>query len=235
MQELVSRVLDCLRQEDYTRGLYVAESLPQNGKTGFLKRAALILWHWDNFQYEEARPLLEGCTPQAKVLIDDADYSALADTVIRLQRLAGRMGLALQALRQLELGSGPLPAQEAVEGHLYMLGDVIENARRRVRSSPTDSVLRSYRALEVATQVGLISLRINPWHPDWDSLPGEKISNYLEILGVKDLPWSLSLWNGFTLLELLTSPFESKMKEDLKDVMSLRNFSHLFADFELIV
>lgn len=106
---------------------------------------------------------------------------------------------------------GSLPLKpEAVEGHLYMLGDVIENARRRVRSSPTDSVLRSYRAVEVATQIGLISLGISPWRPDWDSLPKENLSAYLDALGVQHLPQNLSLWNGFALLELMTSPFESE-------------------------
>jgi hypothetical protein len=227
IQELISKVLDCLRQQNYSRASYFSESLPQKGKAGFLKRATLILWHWDNFHYGEARPLVKDCVPQARVLIDDADYSAVADTVIRLHRAAGRIELALQALRQLEHGSGPLATREAVEGHLNILGDVIENARRRVRSSPVDSVLRSYRAVEVVTQIGLISQRVNPWHPDWVSLPRDKVSGYLESVGAQRPPQNLSLRNGFVLLELLTSPFEPESKEVLKDVMSLRNLSYL--------
>ncbi|MBA7610623.1 hypothetical protein ES703_17835 [subsurface metagenome] len=227
VQELASKVLECIRQEEYTRALYFSESLPEKGKTGFLKRATLALWHWDNFHYEEAWPLLNGCAPQAKVLIDNGEYSSLADTVIRLDRAAGRIKLALVALRQLSAGQDLSLTQEAVEGHLYMLGDVIQNTRRRVRSSPTDSVLRSYRSVEVATQIGLIRLSVNPWRPDWSKLPQDKLSSYLKTLRAQSLPKNLSLWNGFALLELLTSPFESEIKEDLEDVMSLRNLSYL--------
>jgi hypothetical protein len=226
-QELASKVLDCLREENYSRALYLSESLPQRGKAGFLKKAALILWHWDNFHYEEAHPLIKECVQGSGVLIDDADYSALADTVVRLNRGAGRMRLALQALRQSGLGSGSLPTQEVVKGHLYILGDVIENARRRVRSNPTDSVLRSYRAVEVATQIGLISQGVNPWRPDWSRLPQDRVLSYLESLGAQRLPEHLSLWNGFALLELLTSPFEPEIKEALRNIMTTRNLSYL--------
>jgi hypothetical protein len=227
VQERASRVLDCLRQENYTRALYFSEGLPERGKVAFLKRATPILWHWDNFHYEEARPLIKECVQQAGVLSDDAHYSTLADTVIRLNRAIGRIGLALQALQQLVRGASPLPQREAIEGHLYILGDVIENARRRARSSPIDSVLRSYRAVEVAIQISLITLDINPWRPDWQKLPQDKVSSYSETLGVQRLPEQLSLWNGFVLLEQLTLPFEQEIKKDIRDIMSLRNLSYL--------
>lgn len=79
----------------------------------------------------------------------------------------------------------------------------------------------------MATQIGLISCDVSPWYPDWDRLPQDKVSSYLDILGVRHLPKELSLWNGFGLLEVLTTPFETETKESLRDVMSLRNLCYL--------
>lgn len=227
VQEVALKVLECLRQEDYARALYLSEALPERGTVGFLKRATRLLWHWDNFHYDDATSLLRDCTTQAKVLVDNSDYSALADTLVRLGRAVGRIQLALKALRQYKDGRMESMSQDAVEGHLYILGDVIENARRRVQVSPVDCALRCYRALEVATQIGLISRSINPWCHDWNRLPQDKVSSYLEILGAQHLPKELSLGNGFTLFEVLTAPFEKDTKEELRDVMSLRNLCYL--------
>ena len=151
----------------------------------------------------------------------------MADTIIRLGKTIGRIQLALKVLRQYQGGKFESMNQDAIEGHLYILGDVIENARRRVQLSPTDCALRCYRSLEVATQIGLISQGINPWHPNWDRLPQDKILSYLDVLGAKYLPNELSLWNGLALLELVTPPFDTETKESLRDVMSLRNLSYL--------
>jgi hypothetical protein len=226
-QEVALKVLECLRQEDYARALYLSEVLPERGTMGFLKRATRILWHWDNFHYGDASPLLRDCTAQAKVLVDNGDYSVLADTVIRLGRVIGRIQLTLRALRQYEDGRMESMSQDVVKGHLYVLGDVIGNARRRIQVSPVDCALRCYRALEVATQIGLISQGINPWCPDWSCLPQDKLSSYLQILGVQHPPKELSLGNGFSLLELITAPFEKDTKGELRDVMSLRNLCYL--------
>lgn len=227
VQERTSQVLDCARQQEYARALYISEGLPKQGKAGFLKKAMLILWHWDNFRYEEAFPLLQECVSQAKVLADDARYSTLADTIIRLYRVAGRIGLALKVLNELQQGGQPSLPVETAEGWLYILGDTIANARRRVNYSPIDSVLRSYRAIEVATQFGLVSLGINPWQPDWDSVAESKLLSYLDDIGAQRLPQKLNLWNGIRLLETLTSPFDQDSKAGINDVMSARNYSYL--------
>lgn len=227
VQELASKVVECLRQQDYARAMYISEGLPKRGKAGFLKKVTLLLWHWDNFHYEAAFPLIEECAGQAKVLIDNAQYSTLADTVTKLQRVADRIRLALEALEELQKGGQPSLAKGSAEGWLYILGDTVANARRRVNSNPTDSVLRSYRAIEVATQIGLASLGINPWHPAWDALPEAKRSNYLRTFGVEEPPHQLSLWNGFNLLESLTSQFAPQIKADIIDITSSRNYSYL--------
>lgn len=227
VQEMASKVLGSIRQQDYARAMYLSEGLPKRGKVGFLKKATLLLWHWDNFYYEKTFPLIEGCTEQAKVLTDDAEYSTLADTIVRLHRVAGRIELALEALGELQKGGQPSLTKGAAEGWFYILGDTIANARRRVKSSPTDSALRSYRAIEVATQLGLIRLGMNPWQPDWGSLPESKLLSYLSALGTQRLPKRLSLWNGLALLELLTSSLPAESNEAIRDIMSLRNHSYL--------
>jgi len=227
VQELASKVVECLRQQDYARAMYISEGLPKRGKVGFLKKVTLLLWYWDNLHYEAAFPLIEECAGQAKVLVDNAQYSTLADTVTKLQRVAHRIALALEALEELQKGGQPSLTKGAIEGWLFILGDTIANARRRVETSPTDCVLRAYRATEVATQIGLASLEINPWHPAWDALPEAERSNYLRTFGVQEPPQQLSMWNGFSLLELLTSQFDPQIKANIIDITSSRNYCYL--------
>jgi len=224
LQELVSNIMGCLRDREYTRAMYSSAWLPKRDKFGFLKKAAHIMWHWDNFHYNEAISLIQECRGQANVLTGDAQYSLLADTIVRLNRVTERVHLAIVALEELQQGSGVEIKRGAAEGWVYILGDTIANARRKVISSPIDSVLRSYRAIEVATQLTLTRLKVNPWKPDWEHLPEEQ---FLATAEDKNPPRQLSLWNGVKLLEVISSPLLPKQIDDLRDIMTARNFSYL--------
>jgi len=226
-RELARRVIESLRNDEYARAWFLSENLPKRGKYGFLRKTAHLLWLWDASQYEEASPLITECAPQARVLVDDTEYATLADTVIRLSRVTDRIGKALQRLRELEQ-RGRLPLSKgATEGWVYVLGDTIAAARRRVRSSPTESVLRSYRAVEVAIQQVLVSQGVSPWRPDWSSVSETTRSAYREVLDRERLPSQLSLWDGLKLVELLNSPLSMECLDDIQKIMFTRNHSHL--------
>ena len=62
---------------------------------------------------------------------------------------------------------------------------------------------------------------------DWDGLPESKRSSYLSALGAQHPPAQMSLYNGLKLLEVLTSSFPPETDKDIKDIMSIRNYSYL--------
>jgi len=227
VRELAAKVLGHAREHDYARALYLTENLPKRAKFDFIRKTMLALWYWDTFHYKESTSLLTECAQQARVLVDDTLCSRLADTVVRLKEVAGITELALEKLDKLQKGGQPLLTKEADNGWLYLLGDSIANARRRVKSNPTDSVLRCYRALEIATQIAVVRLGINPWHPDWARLSEDQQCIYLEVLGAPRLPSQISLHNGLKLLEALISPLTPETNQDIGDIMTARNYSYL--------
>lgn len=235
VRELAVKVLERAREHDYARALYLAENLPKRAKFDFIRKAMLALWYWDTFHYKESTSLLTECAQQARVLVDDALCSRLADTVVRLKGVTGITELALEKLDKLQKGEQPPLTKEAGNGWLYLLGDTIANARRRVKSNPTDSVLRCYRALEIATQIALVRLGINPWQPDWARLSEGQQSTYLAVLGVPELPSQLSLHNGLKLLEALSSPLTPQTNQDIGDITTTRNYSYLEHGYQRVL
>lgn len=220
-------VLDSIRQQEFARAAFLADSLPRHGKEGFLKRSADIFWHWDNFHYEETAQLMDEAASQAKVLIDDRQFQKIADTVLRLQKVCGRIKLATAALRQLKDNGSTSLGQDALEGWIAILGDTITNARRRVETDPVDCVLRCYRAVEVATQITVFKLGVNLWKPDWKKLGEEKLAAYLSEIHSQEPPRQVSLDTGIKLIETLTSPLPEEINRDIRTIMSARNFSYL--------
>ncbi len=226
-RERIGTVLDSIRQQEFARAAFLAGYLPGHGKAGFLKKASDLFWRWDNFHYEETSQLLDETASQAKVLMDDGQFQKIADTVIRLQKVSGRIMLAIGILRQIKDGSTTPLNQAAFEGWIAILGDTIANARRRSQTDPVDCVLRCYRAIEVATQIVVIKLGINLWKPDWGKIGKEKLAAYLSKINSQEPPRQVSLDLGIKLIETLTSPLPEEVNKDIRTIMSARNFSYL--------
>jgi CRISPR-associated protein (TIGR02710 family) len=226
-QELARQVIECLRDGHYSYAEAFAQGLPDAGRHRFLKKATTLLYLWDDFQYEQALVLATGLHETCATLADDATYCRLADTVARLRRAGGHIKATLDRLVSLQ--NNPLakaPHPQPVWAYLAL--DALENARRRFAESRfTDCVLRAYRAVEVATQFAIIGLGINPWHPKWEKLNRELLSSYLNVIGLSQPPRVLSLFHSISLIECLASHFEEQVKDDLKSIMNLRNFSYL--------
>ncbi len=116
---------------------------------------------------------------------------------------------------------------DALEGWIAILGDTIANARRRSQTDPVDCVLRCYRAIEVATQIAVVKLGVNPWKPDWGKMGEEKLAAYLSKIYSQEPPRQVSLDLGIKLIETLTSPLLEEVNKDIRTIMSARNFSYL--------
>ena len=225
-QERMVAVLDSIRQQEFARAVFLASSLPGYGKAGFLRKAADLFWRWDNFHYEETAQLMQETATQAKVL-NDGQFRRIADTILRLQKVNGRIKLATGILRQAKDDGTTSLNQDALEGWIAILGDTIANARRRLQTDPVDCVLRCYRIIEVATQIVVFKLGINPWKPDWKKLEIEKLDGYLLKIHSQEPPRIVSLDTGIKLIESLTSPLPEEINRDIKEIMNVRNFSYL--------
>jgi hypothetical protein len=226
-QERTAAVLDSIRHKEFARATFLTGSLPKHGKAGFLKKAADLLWRWDNFHYEETAQLLDEIVSQAKILIDDGQFNKVANTILRLQEVSGRIKLATEMLEQIKDNGNTSINRNAFKGWMAILGDTIANARRRSQTDPVDCVLRCYRAIEVATQITIVGLRVNPWKPDWGKMGKEKLAIYLSKIDRQEPPRQVSLDWGIKLIETLTSPLDEEVDRDIRTIMTARNFSYL--------
>ncbi len=226
-RERMLAVLGSIRQYEFARAVLLADSLPLKGKAGFVRKAADLFWRWDNFHYEETEQFMEEMASQAKVLDDDKQLHKIADTILRMQKVSGRMKLAIGILRQMKDEGTTSLNQDALEGWIAILGDTIANARRRAQTDPVDCVLRCYRAIEIATQIAVFKLGINPWKPDWKKLGEEKLATYISKIKSQEPPRQISLDLGIKLIETLTLPLPEEVNKDIRTIMSARNFSYL--------
>ncbi len=172
LEETRAAVLDHLRRFDYAGAEAVAEVLVPTGRNAFVKAAATALRLWDHFEYgRAAQGLRQGSlgSGMAAAFADDAELAVLADTLSRLQHAAQAVIEAARFLRSLD--GKPAPKADELDrqrdGIVLLVADALENATRRHREGrATDAVLRCYRTVEMAVQVGLLAEGKNPWGDD---------------------------------------------------------------------
>jgi CRISPR-associated protein (Cas_Cas02710) len=234
-QERMTLVLEAVRQQEFTRAVILADYLPGHGNARFLKEAADIFWKWDNFHYDEAKKPLEDISILAKTLVSDTQLGKIADTILRLQKESGKIMLAMSALRKLKEKGDVFLTDAILAGWISILGDTIANARRRSESDPLDCVLRCYRAVEVATQVGIFKLGVNPRKPDWSVINVEKSTAYKCNIQSTELPRNISLELGIKLIETLSSQLPEDVHQSIKVIMSSRNQSYLEHGYDRVL
>lgn len=186
----------------------------------------MALYLWDEFDYESSVRILRRLYEPAKVLSDDEHLSRLTALAIRLLEPGNRLCALLPVLRQARQGQVPV---SSVAGHFPLLvADALENASRRLdERRATDSVLRSYRAVEVAVQSRVLQNGINPWRPDWQAVEEQTMQGYLDLLNATQPPKDLALSTGLTLLEALGQALSEEKKRGLDDLRQSRNHSYL--------
>ncbi len=221
-QERMERILELMREHRYELAAYLAEGLPEQGRSWFLKSASKALLLWDNFAYEEAATILRGLNQQAQILVDDPKLGRLAETVRRLvSEVTTPILETVKAFRKWEISDR---VSISLEGVQLLCADILENASRHLqRREWTEAVLRSYRALEAAVQGALALLGVNPWR--FELLPEQKEA-IQEQLGY--MPKELTLWSGIIVWQIVTDKrLDDEKQKCLKDIQQLRNRSIL--------
>lgn len=224
--EILQQVLERLRRANYREARLLAERLPERGRAGFVKRAAEALYLWDDFDYGDAVQILRRLYEPAKMLSDDEHLSSLATLVARLLEPGNHLFTLLPALRRVHQGQTALGSE--AQHFPLLIADALENALRRVHEErATDSVLRSYRAVEMAVQARLLQSGVNPWRPDWHVVPQDAMQRYLALLNATQPPRDLALTAGLTLVEAMGQGLTDNARKSLDDLRQLRNYSYL--------
>ncbi len=246
-EELVRQVLELLPKFAYREALALVRRLPQAGRAGFVGQAVAALSAWDEFDYGAARELLQKQYGAARAVQDAAELAPLAGLILRLLEPANRMVDALRRVQVLQEGSlRDWPDPEAMS---LLVADALENASRRLAEGrPTDTVLRAYRAVEMAVQTRLVARRVSPWNPDWQALGEDVVRRYVARLkgssapsgqvgeereappGTVEtvpLPRELALTTGLRLVEVLDRPLPDRLADHLQDLQHTRNRSYL--------
>ena len=221
-QERMERILELMKEHRYELAAYLAEGLPERGRSWFLKSASKALLLWDNFAYEEAATIMRGLNQQAQILVDDQKLGRLAETVRRLvSKVTTHILETVKAFRKWEIGD---QVSISLEGVQLLCADILENASRHLqRREWNEAVLRSYRALEAAVQGALALSGVNPWR--FELLPEQKEA-IQEQLGY--MPKELTLWSGIIVWQIVTDKRLDQEKQNwLKDIQQLRNRSIL--------
>lgn len=226
-EERLQQAVQSARRSNYQEAQFLCQMLPGRGRAGFVKQAIEALFLWDEFDYEGAHGIVKRLQEPARALEDDPVISPLARLVIRLGEPSQRLKRLLPTLRRTQQ-DGETPKASAHDDLPLLVADILENSRRRLEQGrPTDGVLRAYRAIESAVQGQLLRRGVNPWHPQWDTLPENVRARFLELLNATREPSQLTLSTGLALLEALGQTLDADMRKWLMDVQQARNFSYL--------
>lgn len=149
----------------------LGERLPAVGVWKFLRESLNALSDWDDFDYQQASQTLRHQARQYGVYSGDQLLGPLVDTVARISANATRMSDFTRQIRDEQnfdsVATLPEWPRRVAEIGALLVADTLANANRRmVERRYTDSVLRSYRAAECATQMRLLAIRVHPARPN---------------------------------------------------------------------
>lgn len=145
----------------------LGEPLPPVNPWKFLRDSLSALSYWDDFDYSQASQGLEHAARKSRDYSSDELLAPVADTVARIAANAARITDFTKQIRDVQnfdpVATAPEWAQRVDEVGILLVADALANANRRiVEGRYTDSVLRSYRAAECATQMRLLARGIHP-------------------------------------------------------------------------
>lgn len=225
-EETLRQVLGQLCRFAYRDARVLAQRLPGTGRGGFLRAVVEALYAWDEFDYETSLESLRRHREAAGALSEDEELAPVSRLALTLSAAGEQLVRAVRILRPLQDTKHPAtwPTREALE---LLVADALENAARRLAEGRfTDSVLRSYRAVESAVHARLLAEQINPWHPDWNRVDSAIRDRYQNLLGGR-LPVDLALRAGLKLVEVIQGSFSSDLENRLRDLQKTRNYSYL--------
>jgi hypothetical protein len=204
----------------------LAERLPETGEWSFQRACLDALASWDDFDYAKARHTLRRQLRHCAAYRGHSLLSGLADTVSRLAAVADRMVKVTVAFRKIHgfarLASAPDWASRVRECGSLLVADALANAKRRFEEARyTDSVLRSYRAAECATQVRLYEIGIHPSKP---AAFGEALARLAPTV---DGDRNLAFRSGLDLLRNIGAVACESIAKSVQDLSQMRNNAYL--------
>ncbi len=227
---LRDRIIEYAGKYAYPQALAISELLPESGTPGFLRKSIKALYYWDNFNYNNAKTVLNELSG-ADILNEYDEYKEIADTVSRLRSIASRIAYLDGELRKLNSNPKDKYILKKIvndpKGLILLSLDAYENAYRRlIEGRYADAVLRVYRSIESLVQsLLMLKLRIAPWKVDWEDMEKEEVEQIKNALDIDKLPENIGLYQGLKILELHLGKFISWDK--ITTIMQLRNYSHL--------
>jgi len=171
--------LTTARSGQVRHAVELAKRLPEvDPRWKFLRASLVALAYWEDFNYQEAENSLAQQARKAPEFTTEPLLAPLAGTISRLARHAREMHKLSKDIRDVQNFSttaGDSSWQQRVsETGALLVADALANSQRRIREGRfTDSVLRSYRAAECATQMRLLAIGIHPSKPDACSIACE--------------------------------------------------------------
>ncbi|HEY7388792.1 MAG TPA: hypothetical protein VH640_09800 [Bryobacteraceae bacterium] len=204
----------------------IADRLPETGKWLFARACLAALAAWDDFDYGKARDTLRRQLRHCADYQADPLLSGLADTVARLATAADRMVNMTAEFRNIQafekLASAPEWPSKVRENGDLLVADAVANAKRRFDEGRyTDSVLRSYRAAECATQVRLYEIGIHP------AMPAAFGAAFSRTGGFVDGDKPLSFRDGLKLLRHIGTVTCEGIAKSVQDLGQTRNNAYL--------
>ena len=229
---VMDRVLRHLRESRVAAATAVAAGLPESGHGGFVARALRALAAWDRFDYRSAVDFNE-LLPQAGLLAADRTLKPLARLVVSFARNGPRVAALEDVYRDPKafytrrLGN-PKALESQVSASGWMLpADALANARRRnAEGLHADSVMRSYRAAEIAIQSRLFVAGVHPSALDWSQPPLSGHAQEWQST-FHGLPSSVSFEHALQLADRLGQTSFATSTPDRKQLQLMRNFCHL--------
>lgn len=210
----------------------LAERLPNaEMKWKFVRRSLAALASWDDFDYRQAAGTLRQLAAKASSFGGDPLLHPLAGTVQRLAEQSSAMASLPAQICDLEhfgaAASMPeWPTHVRSTGSL-LVADVLANAQRRmVEGRYTDSVLRSYRAAQCATQMRLLVIGMHPSKCDACSDAYAGFRPLLETLREAGSR-GLAFWAELKFLDAAGEISFADVERPQRDLAAMRNHSYL--------
>jgi hypothetical protein len=212
----------------------LAEHLPSAGPWKFLRSSLAALSHWDDFDYHQARQTLQHQARSAGEHAQNPLLGPTADTVARLATRAGEMSVfAKQICDQQNFGTTAKEAgwpDRVSDIGTLLVADALANAQRRTSEGRfTDSVLRTYRAAECATQMRLLAMGIHPSRPDACE---DAYCRY--VAGTEAGRREMGFTAGLRLLESAVGFDLNSIQEPVRKLASTRNHTYLEHGYERV-
>lgn len=204
----------------------LAARLPKTDKWLFVRECLAALAAWDDFDYRAARNTLRRQSRHCVTYQADPLLSPLADTIARLAVVVDGMVNMTVEFRDIQnferKAASPDWPSKVRECGGSLVADALANARRRFDEGRyTDSVLRSYRAAECATQVRLYEIGIHP------SKPAAFEAAFARTGGIVDDDKPIAFRAGLELLESIGGSSCGNIARSVQDLGQLRNSTYL--------